>query len=123
MATENAIPNPDSAYSDWQRLQPTYVKKNKIVSAEEAVRIVRDGDTVVFGGFVGAGAAEEIALELERYYLETGKPRDLTLMFTVANRSGAIQPTADSTTWPMRGWLNALSGVTGGWLPRSRNWP
>ena len=38
-------------------------------NAEEADRIVRDGDTVVFGGFVGTGAAEEIALELERFYL------------------------------------------------------
>ena len=88
MVTENAIPNPDSADPDWQRLQPTYVKKNKIVSAEEAVRVIRDGDTLAFGGFVGVGAAEEIALELERYYLETGKPRDLTLMFTVATGLG-----------------------------------
>ena len=88
MTTENTIPNPNNAYSNWHRLQPTYVKKNKIVSGEEAVRIIRDGDTVVFGGFVGVGAPEEIALELERYYLETGKPRDLTLMFTVATGLG-----------------------------------
>jgi propionate CoA-transferase len=88
MTTENAISKQDSTYSNWYRLKPTYVKKNKIVSAEESVRIIRDGDTVVFGGFVGVGAAEEIALELERYHQETGKPRDLTLMFTVATGLG-----------------------------------
>jgi propionate CoA-transferase len=88
MSTENTIPNQNNAYSNWHRLQPTYVKKNKIVSGQEAVRIIRDGDTVVFGGFVGVGAVEEIALELERYYLETGNPRDLTLMFTVATGLG-----------------------------------
>ena len=88
MATESAIPGQDSAFSNWHQHQPAYVKKNKIVSAEEAVRIIRDGDTVVFSGFAGVGAAEEIALELEQYYLKTGKPCDLTLMFAVATGPG-----------------------------------
>lgn len=88
MATESAIPGQDSAFFNWHQHQPAYVKKNKIVSAEEAVRIIRDGDTVVFSGFAGVGAAEEIALELEQYYLKTGKPCDLTLMFAVATGPG-----------------------------------
>ena len=88
MVMKSAIPGQDSAFSDWHRHQPAYVKKNKIVSAEEAVRIIRDGDTVVFSGFAGVGAAEEIALELEQYYLKTGKPCDLTLMFAVATGPG-----------------------------------
>ena len=37
----------------------------KIVSAREAVRLIRDGDTVATGGFVGIGFAEEIAIALE----------------------------------------------------------
>ena len=44
---------------------PTKVKRGKIVSAEEAVRVIRDGDTVATGGFVGTGFAEEIAVKLE----------------------------------------------------------
>ena len=41
----------------------------KIASAEEAARLVRDGDTVATGGFVGIGFAEEIAVALEALYL------------------------------------------------------
>ena len=44
-------------------------EKGKIVTAAEAVRLIRDGDTVATGGFVGIGFAEEIALALEQLYL------------------------------------------------------
>jgi propionate CoA-transferase len=37
----------------------------KIVTAREAVRLIRDGDTVATGGFVGIGFAENLALALE----------------------------------------------------------
>jgi propionate CoA-transferase len=39
----------------------------KIVSAEEAVRLIRAGDTIATGGFVGIGFAEEIAIALEAF--------------------------------------------------------
>jgi propionate CoA-transferase len=57
------------------------MRKGKIVSAEEAVRVIRDGDTVATGGFVGTGFPEEIAIALETYFLEHQKPRDLTLVY------------------------------------------
>lgn len=62
--------------------------KGKIVSAEEAVRVIRDGDTVATGGFVGIGFAEEIAVKLEEYFLETGRPRDLTLIYAAGQGDG-----------------------------------
>lgn len=40
-------------------------KRSKIVSAAEAVRLIRDGDTLATGGFVGIGFAENIAVALE----------------------------------------------------------
>lgn len=58
------------------QLQSQRIKKGKLVSAEEAVRIIRDGDTVASGGFVGAGFAEEIAVQLEAYFLKTGSPKN-----------------------------------------------
>jgi propionate CoA-transferase len=68
---------------------PTKVKRGKIVSAEEAVRVIRDGDTVATGGFVGTGFAEEIAVKLEEYFLSTGKPRDLTLIYAAGQGDGS----------------------------------
>ncbi|MDQ3025310.1 MAG: acyl CoA:acetate/3-ketoacid CoA transferase [Pseudomonadota bacterium] len=62
--------------------------KNKIVSAADALAIVRDGDTIAFSGFVGTGTPDELILELERRFLETGHPRDLTLVFAAAPGDG-----------------------------------
>jgi propionate CoA-transferase len=69
-------------------LRRVEIKKNKIVSAEEAVRIIRDNDTIAFGGFVGIGFAEEIGEELERFFLETKHPQDLTLVFAAGQGDG-----------------------------------
>ncbi len=63
-------------------------KKGKIVSAEDAVKIIRNGDVVATAGFVGAGFAEEIAIELKEYFLKTGLPRDLTLIYPAGQGDG-----------------------------------
>jgi len=68
---------------------PTKVKRGKIVSGEEAIRVIRDGDTIATGGFVGTGFAEEIAVKLEAYFLKTGKPRDLTLIYAAGQGDGS----------------------------------
>jgi len=62
--------------------------KNKIVSAAEAIAIIHDGDTIAFSGFVGTGTPDELIGELEKRFLETGHPRDLTLVFAAAPGDG-----------------------------------
>ena len=64
-------------------------KREKIVSAAEAVSLIRDGDTVATGGFAGVGFAENIAVALEDRFLgrapagagAAGTPRNLTLVY------------------------------------------
>jgi len=63
-------------------------RKGKLVTAEEAVQVIRDGDTVATGGFVGTGFAEGIAMALEAHFLEHGKPRDLTLLYAAGQGDG-----------------------------------
>ncbi|MEI6313790.1 MAG: acyl CoA:acetate/3-ketoacid CoA transferase [Syntrophus sp. (in: bacteria)] len=65
-----------------------HMKRGKVVSAEEAVRVIRDGDLVATDGFVGSGFAEELAVELEKYFLSTGKPRNLTLLYAAGQGDG-----------------------------------
>jgi len=57
------------------------MKRGKIVSADEAVRVIRNGDTVALDGVVGGGAPDELIIALEKRFLETGEPRGLTLLY------------------------------------------
>ena len=70
-------------------------EQGKVVSASEAVRLIREKDTVATGGFVGIGFAEEIAIALEQTYaarkedvLHVGNPRDLTLVYAAGQGDG-----------------------------------
>ena len=51
----------------------------KFITAEEAAALVKDGDTVGTSGFVVMGHAEELTAALEKRFLETGSPKDLTV--------------------------------------------
>ena len=45
-------------------------ERGKVVSAREAVSLIRPGDTLATSGFVGTGFAEDIAIAIEERFLE-----------------------------------------------------
>ena len=68
----------------------------KVVTAREAVALVRSGDTVATSGFVGIGFAENIAVALENRFMDSAKddpegigtPRDLALVYAAGQGDG-----------------------------------
>ena len=54
---------------------------SKVVSAPEAVSVIRDNDVVASSGYGGHGVAEEVLIALEQRFLHDEAPRDLTLVW------------------------------------------
>src|SRR4051794_41770782 len=67
------------------------MRRNKVITADAAAELVLAGDTIATTGFVGTGFPEELALALERRFLDTGEPRDLTLVFAAGQGDGATR--------------------------------
>jgi len=62
--------------------------KNKVVTADEAVAIIGDGNVLCNSGFVGCGVPDELLSALEKRFLETGSPRNLTILFAAGQGDG-----------------------------------
>jgi propionate CoA-transferase len=52
-----------------------------LLTATEAAALIQDGSTLVTAGFVGAGHAEAVSAAIEKRFLATGHPRQLTLLY------------------------------------------
>jgi len=57
------------------------MRKARVLTAEEAALLVNDGDTIATGGFVSCSCPEGLSRALEKHFLKTGHPNQLTLFF------------------------------------------
>ena len=58
------------------------MQKNKVITADEAIALIRDNDVVTTTGFVQSCIPEALHAALERRFVETASPKGLTLIMT-----------------------------------------
>ena len=63
-------------------------RRTKLITCEAAAQLIVDGDTLAVGGFVGIAVPEELLIALAKRFDESGRPRDLTLMFAAGQGDG-----------------------------------
>ncbi len=61
---------------------------SKLVTVEQAIELIKSGDTIATGGFVGNMHPEFITKSIEEAYLSSGQPRNLSLIFAAGQGDG-----------------------------------
>jgi propionate CoA-transferase len=61
---------------------PKLASRGKVVTAEEAVQLIHDGDTVGIAGFGGIAFAEGLTIALKERFTATGQPAGLTVIYS-----------------------------------------
>ncbi len=54
---------------------------DKLITAEQAAQLIHSNSTLATGGFIGIGFAETLAKAIEKRFLTTGEPADLSLVY------------------------------------------
>ncbi|MCU9840222.1 acyl CoA:acetate/3-ketoacid CoA transferase [Ruegeria sp. WL0004] len=62
--------------------------RKKVVSGMDAAALIKDGDILTTSGFVGIGVPDALLAAVEQRFLETGHPRDLSLVFAAGQGDG-----------------------------------
>ncbi|MBU5676159.1 acyl CoA:acetate/3-ketoacid CoA transferase [Alkaliphilus sp. MSJ-5] len=60
----------------------------KFMTAEDAVKLIKSDSVVATGGFVGNAVPEELEIALEKRFLESSEPKNLTLVYAAGQGDG-----------------------------------
>lgn len=60
----------------------------KVISSQDAVALVRDGDILATTGYGGNGTPDQLFVDLEKRFLAEAHPRDLTLIYAGGQGDG-----------------------------------
>jgi propionate CoA-transferase len=60
----------------------------KVISAQDAIAIVQDEDVLATSGYGGNGTADQLIVALKKRFLESGSPKNLTLVFAGGQGDG-----------------------------------
>lgn len=91
------------------------MSRPKFITAAEAVKLVKSGDTLGTVGFVMLGHPDELSFELEKRFKETGEPRDLTLTWCASNSNNRDR--IGTARFAMEGFLKRVIGGHWGLTP------
>lgn len=64
------------------------ILQEKLCSVEDAIGLIQSGQTVACGGFIGSAHPESLTAAIERRFLATGEPRNLTLVYAAGQGDG-----------------------------------
>ncbi|MBE7213636.1 3-oxoacid CoA-transferase [Shewanella benthica] len=67
--------------------------KVDVLTAKQAAALIKDGDKVILGGFIGAVVPEAIEQAVGERFLSTGHPKNLELYFTAGQGDGKDKAT------------------------------
>ena len=60
----------------------------KVIPVEDALSVLQDGDVLATSGYGGHGMPEQLLVALQKRFLETGRPRGLTLIHATGQGDG-----------------------------------
>ena len=87
----------------------------KAISSSDAAALIEDGWTVSTSGFTGSGHPEGISAAIEQRFLDTGRPRGLTLIYAAGQGDRATRGTG---RFGHEGMLKRIIGGHWGAAPR-----
>ena len=61
------------------------------MTADQAVAMITDGASVIFGGFIASVVPEELEAALGRRFDETNSPHDLTIIYAAGQGDGNVR--------------------------------